>query len=77
MEVLLEVVAQRDIYERTLVGDELHRGRESALDDRQVARCERPREIVHVAAHLHAFDRLELAGVDARSAHQEHPRVGH
>jgi hypothetical protein len=52
VEVLLEVMSQREVEERPAVGRQLHRRRQPALDDREIARSEDAVEIVHVGAHL-------------------------
>ena len=54
MEVLLEVVFEREVDERRARGDELHRGAQPALDDRQVASGQVAVQLVHVAADLQA-----------------------
>ena len=63
VEVLLEVVAQRDVYERTLIGDKLHRGRESAL--RRVDQ-ERAVDIGDPIVRIQARRRVVLAGGQRR-----------
>src|SRR4051794_3051831 len=50
--VLLEVPAQGEEQERTAGGRELHRGREAAVGDAEVAGGELPVEAVDVALHL-------------------------
>src|SRR5215212_11786810 len=52
VEVLLEVVAQREVEERPPAGGQLHRCGQAALDDRQVAGREVLIEVVDVCAHL-------------------------
>lgn len=52
VEVLLEVVPQREVDERPPVGRQLHRGRKAALNDREVAGGEVPVEVVDVGANL-------------------------
>ena len=66
VEVLLEVVAQRDVDERAAVGGELHARRQAALHDRQVARREVAVELGDVAAVRHAATAGQRPRVDAR-----------
>src|SRR6266545_1858605 len=75
--VLLEVVAKRDGDERTAVGDELHRRRETALHDGEVAARERAEEIVDVADRLHALDGRDRRRVDPWTADELEPCLGH
>ena len=60
--VLLEVVAQREVQERPAGRGQLHRRRQAALDDRQVARREVPVQIRDEGPHLDAGRRAEDAG---------------
>ena len=63
MEVLLEVVAEREVEERPAVRGQLHRRRQAALDDREVARREVAVELVDVRADLEPVVRRQrLAG---------------
>src|SRR5215510_12310404 len=50
VEVLLEVVAEREVQERALGGGQLHGGGQPALDDGEVADAQMLIEAVHVAA---------------------------
>ena len=52
--VLLEVVAQREVQERPPARGELHRRRQAALDDREVARGEVPVQVGDEGADLDA-----------------------
>ena len=56
VEVLLEVVAQREVEERPLLRGQLHRGRQAALHDRQVAGGQVPVEVVDVGHDLEPCD---------------------
>ena len=51
VDVLLEVVPKRKVEKRRVVGRELHRRREPALDNREVACSEVPVEVVDVGVH--------------------------
>ena len=62
VQVLLKVVAERKDEERPLVGGQLHRRRQPALDDRQVAGREVAVEVVDVGADLEPVPLGELAG---------------
>src|SRR4051812_19891069 len=66
MEVLLEVVAQREVEERPLGRGQLHRRRQTALHHGDVARGEVAVEVVHVRAHLEAVVSGQRRRVDAR-----------
>ena len=77
MEVLLEVVAQREVEEGPVVGRELHRGGQPALDDGQVAHGEVAVEGGHVGAHLDAVGGGQRRRVDAGPSHHDHPELGH
>jgi hypothetical protein len=74
--VLLEMPAEWDGDERPPVRDELHRRRQSALDDRKVAAGERAEQVVHVADDPYALDRLERRRIDARAADEQQLCVG-
>ena len=52
VELLLEVVPQRDVEERPPVRGQLHRRGEPALHDGEVAHRQVPPQVVHVRAHL-------------------------
>ena len=58
VEVLLEMVPEREIEERRSRRRQLHAGGEAALHERQIAGGEMPVEVGHEGAHL-----------DARPAH--------
>ena len=75
VEVLLEVVAQREDQERALVGGQLHRGGQAALDDGEVAGGEVLVEVVHVGADLEPGMRGQRRGVDARAGDDDHAQV--
>ena len=78
VEVLLEVVAEREVEERPPVGGQLHRGRQPALDDREVAGGQVAVEVVDVGAHLEPVGVLgERGRVDARPGDDDHPQLGH
>ena len=59
VEVLLEVMTQRHVDERPSGGGELHRGGQPALHHGQVAGCQVPVQVGHVAAHLEAVGRRQ------------------
>jgi hypothetical protein len=75
MEVLLEVVLEREVDERPLVGRQLHRGGESALHDRKVAGRQVLVEIANIGPDLEAVVSAQLTGVDARPGHGDHPQL--
>jgi hypothetical protein len=77
VEVLLEVVAEREVEERTPVRGQLHRRREAALDNREVAGCEMAVEVVDVGADLEPVLLRQALGVDARPGDDDHPELGH
>ncbi len=62
VEVLLEVVPEREVQERALGGGQLHGGGQPALDDGQVAGAQMLVEAVDVAVHLEAGSRGKAAG---------------
>ena len=76
MEVLLEVVAEREVEERAPVRGQLHRGRQATLDDCQVADGEVPVEVVDVGSNLEAVVLRQALGVDPRAGDDDHPQVG-
>jgi hypothetical protein len=59
VEVLLEVVKEREVEERPPVGGQLHARRQPALHDCKVAGGEMPVQLVHVGAH---FEARRIAG---------------
>ena len=75
VEVLLEVVAQREVEERPPGGRELHRRRQAALDDGEVAGGEVPVQVRHERPDLDARRRLEGRRVDPRPGHHDHPQA--
>jgi hypothetical protein len=77
VKVLLEVVFEREVDERSPVGGQLHRGRQAALDDRKVARREVAVEVVHVWADLEPLGRRQRRGIDPRSGDHNHPQLSH
>ena len=77
VEVLLEVVAQREVEERPPVGGQLHRRGQPALDDREVAGGQVPVEVVDVGADLEAVAARQRRGVDPRSGDDDHPQARH
>ena len=50
VEVLLKVMGQREVDERTLVRRQLHRGGQPSLNHRQITSGKVAVEVVHVAA---------------------------
>ena len=62
VEVLLEVVPEREVEERPPVRGQLHRRRQAALDDREVAGGEVAVEVVDVGADLEPVVRGQRAG---------------
>ena len=73
MEVLLEVMAQRNVEERPASGCQLHAGRQAALHNRQIAGGKVPVEVVDVAAHFEAFMPRQRVRVDPGAADNDHP----
>ena len=76
VEVLLEVVAKREVEERAPVRRQLHRSGQTALDDGEVAGGKVPVQLVHVGAHLEPLVRRERRRVDARTCDDDHPQRG-
>lgn len=62
VEALLEVVAQREVEERPLLRGQLHRRRETALDDCQVTGRQVTVEVVHIGDDLETGMRGSEAG---------------
>ena len=62
MAVLLEVVAQREVQERPSGRGELHRRRQAALDDGEVARREMAVQVRDEGADLDARRRASRSG---------------
>ena len=75
MPVLLEVVAQREVQERPARGGELHRGRQPALHDRQVAGREVPVQVGDEGTDLHPGRRAQRGRIDARPGHRDHAQA--
>ena len=77
MEVLLEVVTQREVEERSPVRRQLHRRRQPSLHDREVARGEVAVQLVDVRADLEAVGLGERRRVDARPGDDDHAEARH
>src|SRR5262249_38721147 len=77
VEVLLEVVPEREVEERALGGGQLHGGGQPALDDGEVADAQMLVEPVDVAAQLKAGSLGEGRRVDAGAGHHDHPQLRH
>jgi hypothetical protein len=77
VEVLLEVVAEREVEERPAVGGQFHRRRQAALHDREIARGEVAVQLVDVGAHLEAVVLRQALGIDARPGDDDHAELGH
>ena len=65
VELLLEVLAEREVDEPASCRGELHRGCEAALDDGDVASGEMPVQVGEVPADFEPIDRSQARGVDA------------
>ena len=81
MEVLLEVMTERNIDERPLAGGQLHSGGQPALHHREITRRQVPVQVMHVGAHIQPVDRGQAVsgqrfGVDPRPGHHDHPQPG-
>src|SRR5207249_3350587 len=77
VEVLLEVVPEREVQERALGGGQLHGGGQAALDDGEVAGAQMLVEPVDVAAQLEAGPLREGRRVDPGAGHHDHPQLGY
>ena len=77
VEVLLEVMPEREVEERSSAGGQFHPGGEPALDNGKVARCEMTVELVHVGADLEAFVRRKARRIDSRAGHDDHAQRRH
>ena len=77
MEVLLEVVAEREVEERASVRRQLHRRGQAALDDGEVAGGQVPVELVYVGAHLEPVVCGQRLRVDPRAGDDDHPQRRH
>ena len=76
VEVLLEVVAQREVEEGPAVSGQLHGRRQAALHDREVAGGQVSVELVHVRVHLEAVLLGERRRIDARARDDDHAQLG-
>ncbi len=76
MECLLEVMAEREVEERPVAGDQFHGGGQAALDDGQIAYCQVPVQVMHVRVDLDAIGCRQEPRVDARSGHDDHSQAG-
>src|SRR5262245_57972206 len=76
VEVLLEVIAQREIEERRPERRQLHRGREASLHDGEMGGGVMPEQVGHVRARVDARPRGQLGGVEPRARDEQHARVG-
>ena len=72
MEVLLEMVSQREIDERRAGGGKLHAGGEPALDQRQITGCKMPVKIGDKGPHLNALRCIQRSRIDARPSDHDH-----
>ena len=77
MEVLLEMVAQREIQERTPVRRQLHAGAQPALNNRQIAGGEVTIQLMHIRPNLQPIGAGKRGWLDARAGHDNHPQVRH
>ena len=77
MEVLLEVVLEREVEERPAVGGQLHRGRQAALHDGEVAGGQVPVEVVDVADDLESVVSRQRAWVDSRAGDDDRAQSGY
>ena len=75
VEVLLEVVAQRDVDERAAVGGQLHAGGQPALDQRDVAGGQVLVQVRQVAADGQAAPAGQRRRVDARAGDHDEAQV--
>src|SRR5678815_2459722 len=63
VEVLLEMIAQREVEERRLEGRQLHRGGEATLHDGEMGGGVMAEQMRHVRAHVDARPARKLRGV--------------
>src|SRR6185312_14747895 len=77
VEVLLEMVPEREVEERAPGGSQLHGGGQPALDDGEVADAQMLVEPVDVAAQIKAGTPGEDRRVDAGAGHHDHPQLRH
>ena len=73
VQVLLEVVPQRHVDERTAGRDQLHGRREPALHDRDVAGGEMQVQVGHETGHLETVVAGERTRVDPGAGNENHP----
>jgi len=76
MEVLLEMVLEREVQERCPGRGQLHAGGQTALDERKVAGRQMPIQIGNERPHLLAVGHIEFRWVEARPGHHDHPQFG-
>src|SRR5215813_399875 len=76
VEVLLEMIAEREVEKGRAEGGQLHRAGEAALDNGEVGGGVMPKQMRHVGAHVDARPRRQLAWVEPGSRDQQHPCVG-
>ena len=77
MEVLLEVVTEREVQERAAVRRELHAGREAALDHGQVARGQMAVQLGDVRPDVQTLVARQRRRIDPRPGHHDHPERRH
>src|SRR5579872_4356281 len=77
VEVLLEVVPQRNIDEGTPCCGQLHRRREATLHKRDVARAKMTVQLRNVRAHVQAVVRRQRCGIDPRTRNDDHAQLRH
>ena len=76
VEVLLEVVSQRDVEEGATGGRQLHRRGQASLDDGQVRDREVPVEVRHELMDLETVACPDHGRVDARAGDHDHAQAG-
>ena len=69
-------MAEREIEERPVAGDQFHGGGEAALDDGKIACRKVPVEVMHVRVDLDTIEGRQEPRVDARSGHDNHSQAG-
>src|SRR5262249_3371441 len=74
--LLLEVMAQRKVEERSPERGQLHGGGEAALDDGEIDGGMMPEEIRHEGAHLDAGAPRRLHLREPWTAHEDEARLG-
>src|SRR5439155_26499752 len=75
-ELLLEMVAQREVEEGGLEGGQLHGGGEPALDDGEIGRRMVLEELGHEGTDVDLRVLGQLARIEARPGHEDHARLG-